>query len=208
MLTTVVKWSCLILGSLVFVAGCLPSAQTEQAKFYLLRSTSRESAHRGPREKLGPRELSVGVGPVDLPQYLDRPQIVTRTAGSELTIHEFDRWAERLQDNFTRVMANNIGLLLNTGQVFVFPWGSSVSIDYQVKMEVSEFIGQLGGPSSLAARWSIIGDDGTNVLLTRRSQFQARAPDATYEGLVTAMNETLTNLSREVADAIRSLAQE
>jgi len=202
LLTTAVRWSCLILGSLVFVAGCLPSAQTEPAKFYLLRSTSREAA------QLGTREISIGVGPVDLPQYLDRPQIVTQTAGSELNINEFNRWAERLQDNFTRVMANNIGLLLNTDQVFVFPWGSSVSVDYQVKMEVSEFIGQLGGQSSLAARWSIIGNDGTNVLLTRRSQLYARAPNATYEGLVTAMNRTLTELSREVSDAIRSLARE
>jgi len=192
----IVRWSFLVL--VPFMGGCLPSAQTDPAKFYLLRPISEA------QRQLSARDLSVGVGPVDLPQYLDRPQIVTQNASNELNINEFNRWAEPLQDNFTRVLANDIGLLLGTDQVFVFPWGGSVSIDYQVKVEVTAFIGQLGGESSLVARWSVIGDDGRKVLLSRRSQLRARA-SGTYEGLVTAMNETLTKLSREIAGAIRSL---
>ena len=142
---------------------------------------------------------------MDLPPYLDRPQIVTQTEGNELNINEFNRWAEPLHDNFTRVLANDMGLLLGSDQVFVFPWGASVSPEYQVKVEVTTFIGQLGGESSLVARWSLIGDNGTKVLLARRSQLRATASSSSYEALVTAMTETVTAPSREIANAIRSL---
>ena len=149
----------------------------------------------------------MGIGPVDLPQYLDRPQIVTHTAGNELNINEFNRWAEPLQQNFARVLASNIGELLDTDEAFVFPWGGSVSVEYQVRIEVSNFIGQLGGESLLVARWSIIGENGSKVLMARRSQLEAKSSNASYEALVIAMNQTLANLSREIAAAIRSLAK-
>jgi uncharacterized protein len=198
-LTNVFTRSCVLLSFLAFLGGCFLSAQNEPPKFYLLRSTSQAQS------ELKGRKVSVGVGPVDLPPYVDRPQIVTQTAGNELNINEFNRWAEPLHGNFTRVMAENLGLLLGTDQVFAFPWGGSVAIDYQVKVEVAKFIGQLGGESSLVARWSILGDKGRKVLLTRRSQLQVVSSDARYDSLVTAMNQTLTDLSREIAGAIRSL---
>lgn len=188
-----------VLSLLVLLSGCLPGAKTDPSRFYLLRSTAMGEP------VLGGRKVSVGVGPVALPQYLDRPQIVTQTAGNQLNVSEFNRWAEPLTDNFSRVMANNLGLLLGTDQVFAFPWGGSVAIDYQVKVEVTRFVGQLGGESSLVVRWSVLGDRGRKVLLSRRSQLSAGASGAGYDSLVMAMNQTLTDLSREVARAIRSL---
>ena len=189
----------IVLSLLVLLGGCLPGSNQDPSRFYLLRSTS------SAQPTFKDRKVSVGVGPVDLPQYLDRPQIVTQTAGNELSVSEFNRWAEPLTDNFTRVMANNVGLLLGTDQAFAFPWGGSTKIDYQVKVEVTRFIGQLGGESTLVARWSILGDKGRKVLLTRRSQLRASASDARYDSLVMAMNQALTDLSRDVAKAIRSL---
>lgn len=192
-----VTLACVALGSLL--GGCLPAIQNEPIRFYLLRPGLNTET------QIGGSKISVGVGPVDMPPYLDRPQIVTHTAGNELDINEFNRWAEPLHDNFTRVLANDLGLLLGSDEVFVFPWGASVSPEYQVKVEVTTFIGQLGGEGLLVARWSLIGDNGVKMLLARRSQLRAAASSGSYEALVTAMNETLTALSREIADAIRSL---
>lgn len=186
-------------AALGLLLGCLPALQNDPTKFYLLRLDSHSAPHGGGAK------VSIGVGPIDLPPYLDRPQIVTQTAGNELSISEFNRWVEPLQDNFTRVLANDLGLLLDTDQVFVFPWGASISPEYQVKVDVTSFIGELGGESSLVARWSIISDGGTKVLLTRRSQLRAMSSNASYDALVTALNETVTKLSREIAGAVRSL---
>lgn len=181
-----------------FAAGCLPAGD-QPSKFYLLRSMDDAAPPSASRN------LALGVGPLQLPPYLDRPQIVTQTAGNELRLSEFHRWAEPLKENFTRVLANNLTGLLSTDRVFVFPWGRSVSVDYQVKVEVTRFIGQLGGTSFLTARWSIFGQEGQKLLLTRGTQLSTPTEAATYDALVAAMNRGLTDLSREIASAILSL---
>ena len=62
----------------------------------------------------GRRCLSFGIGPIKIPEYLNQPKIVTRKGPNELTLAEFDRWAERLKDNLTRVLAKNLSNLLCT----------------------------------------------------------------------------------------------
>ena len=56
----------------------------------------------------------IGVGPITVPKYLDRPQIVTRSGRNQLALGEFDRWAEPLQDNVLRVLAENLAFLIPT----------------------------------------------------------------------------------------------
>jgi len=56
----------------------------------------------------GSAEPRPGVGPVTLPPYLDRSQIVMSDRANELNLAEFDQWAESLQTNFTRVLGENL----------------------------------------------------------------------------------------------------
>src|SRR5476651_2063711 len=52
--------------------------------------------------------IPIGVGPVTLPKYLDRPQVVTRTASNSLNQADLDQWGGNLADNITRVLATNL----------------------------------------------------------------------------------------------------
>jgi uncharacterized lipoprotein YmbA len=65
--------------------------------------------------------MTIGIGPVTLPKYLDRPQIVTFTSPYALNVVEFDRWAEPLESTFVRVLAENLALLLPRAHVVVSP---------------------------------------------------------------------------------------
>jgi uncharacterized protein len=132
------------------------------------------------------RGLAIGIGPVTLPKYLDRPQIVTFTSPYALNVAEFDRWAEPLESTFVRVLAENLALLLPTARVAVFPWPGSMRLDYQVTVEVSHFSGQLGGESALTARWSLFSEDGKEALVSQRSRFSAPAWAPGYEAIVAA----------------------
>ena len=85
------------------------------------------------------RGVALGIGPVALPDYLDRPEIVTRSSGNELSLADFDQWAGRLEDNFTRVLAENLSSILETDRVSLYPWKSSTPVDFQVTVEVSRF---------------------------------------------------------------------
>ena len=116
--------------ALLLQTGC---ARSKPARYYLLSALSPVA---GLNEDRG---VSLGVGPIEFPKYLDRPQIVTRESHSRLDFGEFDRWAEPLDENFARVLSENLAELLSTDDVVEFPWTRSTRIDYQIIVTVNRF---------------------------------------------------------------------
>jgi len=147
----------------------------------------------------------IGVGPITLPKYLDRPQIVTRASRNQLALGEFDRWAEPLRDNISRVLAENLARLIPTDHLLLQAWPRSVTLDYQVTVEVLQFDGWLGGESTLLARWSIL-DGAEHELFNRMVHLHAPTGGRDYEALVVVMNQMIETLSRDIATAIQRLA--
>ena len=120
------------LTALVMSTACMnigPSRSSD-TRFYLLGSQPVKTMT--PAEKSRFSRLSIGIGPVHIPSYLDRPQIVTRTDRHELIIHDFHQWAEPLEVNIARVVRE--GLAVDTGarNTFFFPWRQSDVIDLQI----------------------------------------------------------------------------
>ena len=96
----------------VLLAGCTTfSARPDASRFFTLSALSQpqESAVQPPAESPG---ISLGIGPVSLPGYLDRQEIVTRIAQNQVNLSENDRWAEPLEESFTRVVSQNISNIL------------------------------------------------------------------------------------------------
>jgi uncharacterized lipoprotein YmbA len=187
----------LTLGTSLMVGGCA----SQPSRFYLLSALpNTETASLETSGKQGP---TIGVGPVTLPRYLDRPQIVTRTSPYELKLAEFDRWAEALDVNFSRVLAENLSFLIPTGRVAAFPWSRATSIDYQITVEVTHFLSQVGGESLLIADWILFKGEGQQVLMSGKSRFSASAAGQDYASMVAAMSQTVASLSREIATAIK-----
>jgi uncharacterized lipoprotein YmbA len=149
--------------------------------------------------------IAVGVGPIELPEYLDRPEIVTRASPNALYLAQFDQWAEPLETNFTRVLAENLYSLLCADPIAVFPWGGSARIDYQVVVDVVQFDGEVGGDASLSARWSIFGMNGDEALATGKSSFTEPAGAQDYEALVAAKSRAIGDLSRQIARALKNV---
>jgi uncharacterized lipoprotein YmbA len=141
---------------------------------------------------------------VDLPQYVNRPQIVTGHNAPELQSADLAQWAEPLQDGFIRVLAENLSLLLGTERVALFPWKSIVP-EYQVVIEVTHFLGQPGGEVSLVALWSILRKHGKEALVSKKSSFRAATGSSEYAALVAAMSRTVAALSRDIATALAAL---
>ncbi|MFQ5960102.1 MAG: membrane integrity-associated transporter subunit PqiC [Candidatus Methylomirabilales bacterium] len=189
--------------SLMILAGCI-GGKTTPSRFYVLSSLPSPEAEK--QVTTAEHGVAIGVGPVTIPPYLDRPEIVTRASGTELHLAEFDRWAEPLQQNFSRVLAENLSILIPTDRAAMFPWEQSTPIDYRVAVEVTRFEGNADGDSSLMARWNIVGADGKKELLARQSSFSARADAQDYEARVSALSRTIADLSREIATAIKALS--
>jgi len=191
------------LGASILV-GCI-GGKSQPSRFYVL---SRLPSETGKQVAAAEQGLTIGVGPVSLPPYLDRPEIVTRSGGNEIHLSEFDRWAEPLRQNFIRVLAENLSILIPTDRTAVFPWERSIPVNYQVVVEVTRFEGNADGNSLLMARWSIFGADRKQELLARQSSFsEPIGPPQDYKATVSAMSRSLADFSREIAAAIKTLSQ-
>jgi uncharacterized protein len=207
----------LALGVAVLLSLALGScSSTPPTRFYVL------SAIAVPPPAVTGKAPAIGIGPITLPQYLNRPQIVTRISGNQLAVAEFDQWGGDLNDNLTRTLAANLSSLLETDRVSLFPWKDETPIDYQVTIDVEHFEQDVDGSSLLTAYWSIVDPKTGKVKLMRRSSYRdAGGPAASgtagstgtsqgggahpYGAVVAAMSRNLESLSRDIASAITSL---
>ena len=185
---------------LIFSSGC---ARTRHARFYTLHPMV-SSESKLPTESVT-RNLSIGIGPVRFPEYLDRPQIITRTRYNEVNIAEYHRWAGSLEDEFSSVLADNLSIIFSTDHLYLFPWRSSIPIEYQVVMEVSRFDGGFGGNINLRTRLTIFEGKGKKVLLYKNINLSEPVKGDGYEALVAAQSRAMERLSSEIADEINKL---
>ncbi len=186
------------------LAGCGSSLPT---RYYVLHSWS-EATHpkEEPPSSAEGRCVSIGVGPVKIADYLDRAEIVTRVAPNELRLAEFDQWAEPLSQNISRVLADNLPNLLCAKSVVVFPWRGSVSIDYQIEVEVLRMDGTLGGDATLEARWMVLGSgEPKKLLVVKKTRLTVPTGGQGFQALVSAQSHNLESLSRHIATAINDL---
>ena len=190
--------TCLLTIVSIVFCGCVRSPAP---RFYALSSIQEGqdlSSRRSPA-----KDAVIGIGPVKLADYLDQSQIVTRTNNNQVVKAEFDRWVGPFKDNFINVLADNIGSLLSTERIYLFPWRQSVPIDYQITVDVVRCDGRLGDAAWLETRWSIFKGPEKKLLKTIRSNIREPVTGADYGDLVAAQSRALAKLSQEIAAAIQ-----
>lgn len=184
--------------SLTLSAGC---GSTEPSRFYLLSPLPEAEAEEG---VLG-EGLSVVIGPVTLPEYLNRPQMVMKGGDSEIRLAEFDRWAEPLRDNFSRVVAENVSVLLSTANVSIFPKRVGHQ-DYRIEIAVLRFDKEEGGDVVLSVRCILYGEGGRDVLKMRKFNIiESAGRDDDIMAMVVTMSKMVADLSRGIAETIEEM---
>jgi len=179
------------------------SAKPDPSRFFTLSGLpAPEDAAKKTSDSAG---ISLGIGPITLPGYLDRQEIVTRVAQNQINLAENDRWAEPLEENFSRVLSQNVAALLRADRVNAYPWPIDKKPVYLVEVEVLRFEANTAQEVQLAARWTVRNSGKKDSLRYRETRLsrpvEARSPDAA----VAALSEALGDLSREVAAAIESI---
>lgn len=181
------------------VSGC--TGTSPQALFYTLSPIEKDSVPD--QATRVPGDFAIGIGPVTFSDQLDRPAIVTQTGKNQISINEFHRWAGSLQQNFTRVMTQNLAILLKTDQVMARPWERYFKPDIRITVDVQRFGGQLGEYAELHTTWIIIEegkDDGEAVV--HRSEIKEAVSDGSYEALVAAQSRALASFCEEISKAL------
>ena len=147
--------------------------------------------------------LVVGIGPVSIPPYLDRPQLVVRPAPDRIEVSEFGQWGEPVRDAVTRVVSINLARLLPESRVVPFPWRSGEKVRYQVVLDIDQMDGPAEGDLVLDVQWRIIDGSGREIA-ARVSRVSEPAASGT---MAAAMSRALGALSRDMARELEATAR-
>ena len=207
-MTGLVRGILAIVAVWVWFGGCAAFApKADPSSYYILGALSEAELVADINAAGVNANFTAGLGTIELPGYLDRQQIVTRTSTNRLSYSETDRWAAPLAESFSRVLGQNISHLLKPAQMIQFPWQSAGVPDYQVKIEVIQFEANSDQNAWLTARWSVI-DRNKKILVSQRSQLSRRAASLSTEDFVKALSETLGDLSREIVKTLLSFEKQ
>jgi uncharacterized lipoprotein YmbA len=182
----------------LLAAGC--AGPSPRSNYYLLNALPEQEA--GQAASAASEGLSIGIGPISFPDYLDRQQIVIRTGPNEVSFSEFDRWAEPLKNNFMRVFKEDLVDRLGTDDIFIYPFLPGVVFEFQVSGAVTRFEARRGDSTSLDVQWTILRAHDREVVLSRKSSYSIDLDGSDYKTIVAAQSRTVADFSREVAAAL------
>jgi uncharacterized lipoprotein YmbA len=193
------RWTAAALLLAALATGC--AGVSAPTRFYSLAPTVAA-------EPVAERPPGLAVGPVLVADYLRRPQIVTRLAGTRLALADFDQWVEAFDIMFPRVLAENLGAALGTDRISLTPVPRDMRVDHQVEVDVVRFDATQGGEVVLDALWRVYGRDGERLQQQSRSVITRALPAVgengiVYDAIVVAMSEATGELAQTIAAAVR-----
>jgi len=189
----------LITALLLLQAGCSIGGASRPSEFYVL---SAEPGSAISSRSAAAEQLTVGLGPITIPDIFDRPQIVTRPQPNRIDLAEFDRWGGDLNRDLGRVLAQNLMSRLNTDSILPHPWSRSDEPDFQVAVRVFRFDGELGNAARLEGVWRLMDGAEGCELTVKRFRFDETLAGKGYPEFVAAMSRAVAKLSQEIAEQI------
>ncbi len=149
---------------------------------------------------------TVGLGPIEIPGYLQRPELIVRESPTEIRPSTFDRWSEPVDKGIARVLSQNLAAELGLERVTLFPWYSNQEPSYQVRIDFLSFEPLASREARVEVRWDVrrLGEPaGARV----RREGVITQPIGSDDGAaaVTALSKALSELARDVASAVLSL---
>jgi uncharacterized lipoprotein YmbA len=188
-------------GAALLAAGCLGGGVAPQ--YYALRPEAGAAA--GAPVAVRP-ELGLVVGPIELPRYLDRDEVVTRDAAYALVPWDEHRWGGSLRSDILRVLGDDLGTLLGTTRVAVYPVEPRFPVSYRVLLDVLEFEAIPFRSVTLRLRWTVTDGPGSRALAIVQSRVEQPIAQPSFHAVVAAQSAALGSLTRDIAAKIAELA--
>ena len=207
-MTTAPLGNVTVLSVCLIAAGCsVLSPQPDSSRFYILSPIVQSNQVAASSAAVTPNaQLTIGIGPVEFPDYLRRLPVVTRVGPNRIEMSDEKRWAEPLDKNFTRVLSENLATMLGTQRIEKYPWPLATKIDYQVEVDVQRFEATSDGQSQLVATW-MIRDGQLNKILYASKTAAASPTGADQASASSALSSDLVTLSKDIASQVSELDQ-
>ncbi len=187
-----VLFTAILLG--VLLGGC-----SSKSNFYQLHTASIDDVQHTKHIK----KTVVGIAEVGLPEYLDKPQIVTRLSASRLKINETERWVGAFDKNIQMVLADNLSRMLPQYSFLVRPWEDPVNDRYRIYLSVERFDGDAQtGVVTFSGRWSLVDVENNRLIVGENIGYRERG-GVSVDALVDTQSRLLERLSRHIAQRVK-----
>jgi uncharacterized lipoprotein YmbA len=194
--------SLIVFVVLLGVAACgVLDPRPDTSRYFLLRAVA-DPAAGAPLD-----DLVLGLGPVTLPDYLDRNEMLDVVGPYELKYSAKNRWVEPLGAQVRRTLADNLGTMLRPDAVLDHPWFTTDGVTLQVEVAFDAIRLDDAGAWVGSAEW-VLRDPASGRAL-ERSDFEiqlgrdAVPPDQVASG----MSTELERLSADISAAVRRHAR-
>jgi len=194
-----------VLGALaaVLAAGGCFSPRPDPSNFFVLAPVGAAVDNSiAPAGLTASSSPTIGLGPIKLPEYLDRDEVVTRVGPNRLEVSDKDLWAEPLENNFKHVVAQDLTQSLGTHSITFYPWAGTTRVDYQVRIDVYRFETDPSANAQLVAHWQVLDGSGKPLYAGDSNLSEQAHPG---EPVAAALSRTVEGLARQIASAIQSL---
>ncbi|MCU0795133.1 MAG: PqiC family protein [Akkermansiaceae bacterium] len=161
--------------------------------YYLLTPEGPAPAGGGP---------GIGVGPVSIAAYLDRPNLVFQESGNRLAVAESHRWAGDLENNIATVLAANLGRRQNTGNVRTYPWSDDGDLRRQISIDVRQLHGTADGDAVLEAAWRVYSLPDRRMIASKSWSGTEPLEADGYDALAAAQSRLLARLATEISRSL------
>lgn len=184
---------------LINLSGCastfdvLTSSTPNKPHFYALSSLPPSNASN--------QGLRIGVGPLEIPRLLNRPQIISRKNSAEVIMSENHQWGGSYKEELIQTLTDNLSALLKTENVETYPWKFSFKPAYQIRINIERFDGQVGKSVTLKARWRLLRNN--KEVFVKRAVINTKVKGKSYTDYIKAHSQTLATFSQQIAKHIK-----
>lgn len=178
----------------ILLAGC---SSSPDPRFYILEGPQTQSTSTA----RGSEELSIFIAPIVLSDYLKRNEIISRPSNHRVSIAEYDRWAEPLDQTIATVLTQNLAEHFGSGNVTNYYSNFNGKSDVTIRVHIVEF-GPTGDRVALKATWEV-SDTARSRPQVHSQQFSESFSDGDYQSISAAMSRALARLSDSIVGTIR-----
>jgi len=183
--------------ALALVASSCLFTKGDPTRFYVLTPTVAPS-------DAAPGPLTIGLGPIVMPGYLQRPSLATRVDSAEIRYAEFDRWAEPLPTLFARALGDDLSALLDAARIVPYPWYPVTRLDLVVGVDVNAFEPDVSGNARLEACWTVKNPRTATVTRAECGSIAEASDGGGPQSRVNVLSRMVGELARRIAVTLRS----
>jgi uncharacterized lipoprotein YmbA len=192
--------------SMTAAACSVLSPTVDRSRYFVLEPAGDSDGAALNASASGGRTVNLGLGPITIPRYLDRPEVVTRLSATEFSISDTDRWGEPLDTSVSRVLAQDLSTDLPGLHVVFFPWSRKTPIDYRISVDFRRLEKTSDGKAVVQSVWNLYGGPDNNFIQRGVTSFSAPAGED-QRSASAALSQGIAQVGHEVAQVLQKQSQ-